>query len=107
MHGERIDHGAGFATYRLIDASDDRPVTPWVDVRGCRAFSVEVQGLQGGAVVLRGSNQREPRADEPGHQMGGRITSDGLVMVTGTVAWIRATAERNQGPVSVTAHAAV
>jgi hypothetical protein len=101
MNGDRIDSGhtpggGSYATYRLLDGAEGDVMGPWVDTRGMRQMSVDVLGLAAGAVVLRGSNQQKPVADEAGHQLGDAITSDGLVLINGSVAWVRAAVERHR-----------
>jgi hypothetical protein len=111
MHGARIDSGQAatgtYATFLLLDGADAEVVGPWVDVRGARAMSLEVEGVAGAEILLVATNAANPRTEHAGQQLGQPITRDGLVALSGvTVAAMRALTTRQTSPVTVRLHVA-
>src|SRR5438876_5405515 len=93
-HGDLLDSGrpaggAYFATYLMLDHATQACAGPWIDTRGCHTMSVDVTGLVGGMIVLRGSNTfKAPVGD--GHQVGAPLTGDGLARLHMPLRWVRA-----------------
>ena len=92
-HGDLIDSvraagGSYFTTHLLVDRAKAAGEGPWVDVRGFRSLSLDVEGLVDGALVLRGSNAKGTPVGA-GHQVGEAITADGLVALALSVCWLR------------------
>lgn len=118
-HGDEMDRGRSpgpghYFTYLLLDQAISAGDGPWVDVRGYGHLSIEVEGLGvnlQGAIEIRGTNHPTPSPTLPGHQLGGAILDDGIVLLPTPICWIRASlpdhAPSPTSPVTVLVHASV
>jgi hypothetical protein len=62
----------------------------WIDVSGLNQLSLDIRGITSATVQLRGSNELTRPADNThGNQLGADTTTDGFVIVSATVRWMK------------------
>ena len=89
MNGERIQHGNGQTTWRLLDAVTGLTPGFWVNTEGYEAFSVEITGLERqAAVIVSGSNEPD-RPSGHGTPLAPTVKANAFLDIQIPMSWIK------------------
>jgi hypothetical protein len=101
-HGEQLDSGRspgpGYWTLTLLlDQAVSAGEGPWVDVRGYRSLTIDVEGVRdaGTSVLIEGRTH----VTSKGQALGVDLIDDGVFTVPTPVGWIRAVIPDHAPPV--------
>jgi len=74
----------------LLSGAVSAQSSSWQLIGHCKKLSIDVSGISGDTVQVRGSNSAtEPAATDDGRQVGSDITSDTIYAITDAVKWIK------------------